>query len=78
MLATLREIIAEHLKQGGYDGLMNRDEFCACKVDDLLPCEWSPAGCVPGHTVPCDGECEYGDGCTWHIAPGPRKKGDGA
>lgn len=55
------EIIEEHLKANGFDGLYS-DE-CACKLDDLIPC-YSPSGsCEPGYLFNClacrkSGSCE--------------------
>lgn len=54
------DIIEEHLKQHGYDGLFNDVHGCACDLDDLCPCCDSFAGCQPGYKTRCDcGEHDY-------------------
>lgn len=46
-----KDIIVEYLKTNGYDGLFSRDGECACKMDDLMPCEGygSEISCEPGY-----------------------------
>ena len=54
---TVRDIVAEYLRENGYDGLCG-DE-CGCFMDDIMPCHqdgyWEGVGdCPPGHL--CEGE----------------------
>ena len=74
----VKGIIEGHLRINGYDGLFNEGE-CACELSDLMPCcagIESIRDCHPGYKSPCDGNCEYGYGCSWHIGrdkPAPVK-----
>jgi hypothetical protein len=59
---TVKEIIAEWLKEYGYDGLCFLCYSCGCGVDDLMPCyslssDCKPAyrwKCTPGQSKDCD------------------------
>ena len=62
---NLAEIVAEWLRDNGYDGLFY-DEGCACSVDDLFPCDNANRYCEAGYKEPCDGTCDVGT-CDWHI-----------
>ena len=68
MSKNVREIVADWLKEHGYEGLYR--ECCGCKVDALMPCDEPGPDCRPGVVVPCPGprDCEAGGGCPWHIA----------
>ena len=66
---NVREILENFLRAGGYDGLCNLNNECACETDDLFPCDFSGIDCEPGHRVPCD--CGDHD---WHINPGHAPK----
>lgn len=65
------EIVGQHLKTNGYDGLFSEDGGCACATDDLAPCGQIHGSCAPGYRVEYpDRECpggECGGGCDWHI-----------
>lgn len=70
-MKTVKEIVADHLRQGGFDGL-HYDGECGCELDDLMPCLGEFGGdishCAPGYKTPCDpGTCELGGDCPWHI-----------
>lgn len=65
---NLEELTQKALKREGYDGLYNIDGECACKTDDLFPCECPSRECRPGYLTPCDGSCETGN-CNYHIQP---------
>lgn len=63
-MPTINEIVKEYLKQNGYDGLLHKDEWCACLIDDLMPCGEPNPGCVSGYKGACtggdcDGDCDY-------------------
>ena len=76
---TLRTLTAAWLQCHGYDGLCNAGE-CACKNDDLMPCDEPSPECQAGHLAACKGEswC-YGD-CGFHIVarvtPAPTASGE--
>lgn len=66
---TVREIVAEWLKNNGYDGLMSTWSGCACLIDDLAPCDYEHNSmenlnsiyCVAGKLVSIFGcnECKH-------------------
>jgi hypothetical protein len=37
-MATVIEIVSEHLKSNGFDGLRNGRIGCGCEIGDLAPC----------------------------------------
>lgn len=70
---SVRTIVRQHLLAAGYDGLYSTEDWCACELDDLMPCDYdctTVGNCEPGYKVPCPGgdECEWGGDCEWHIA----------
>lgn len=57
---NVRQIVIEHLKKIGADGLC-ADE-CGCGIDDLFPCGNPDIDeCKPAKRHDCDGTC----GCFW-------------
>ena len=79
-MKNVKQIIEEHLKRCGYDGLMaTSGTECACLVDDLMPCEGDISGCVPGWKIHCGENCEV-DGCAgdmdFHVVDYDPKKID--
>jgi len=68
---NVQEIVADWLGSHGYDGLFYADAQCACKLDDLMPCDEPGIDCAPGYLAPCpgmaSGMCD-GD-CDFHIVP---------
>ena len=63
-MSSVREMIAQSLRQQGYDGLYNEDGECGCGIDNLMLCENSIAGlgdCRPAfeRTCPCCCETIY-------------------
>lgn len=58
-------IVEDWLRQNNFDGLVEPNCECACKVDYLAPCGELGQRCIPGHLAPCPPEC--GEGCEWHI-----------
>ena len=76
---AIKEIVEQYLKDNGYDGLWNPDVNCGCAVDDLFPCSGDNGGiidCEPGYRVPCDGNCDWGGECEFHIVPKRPKGGE--
>lgn len=59
MTKTIIEIVADHLRANGFDGLV-ADGECGCELSDLQPCGESFAQCKPGYKVP-DPNGEPGD-----------------
>lgn len=62
------EIIKEHLKANGFDGLCGDD--CTCDLEDLVPCMEDFGHCEPGYKIPCTGdqpECPADGNCDWHM-----------
>ena len=74
-MSSVREIVIEHLKAGGFDGLWSSRWDCGCELSDLMPCEQDCLpGCEPGHKIPCDQDSCPADGdCEWHIGPRPEE-----
>ena len=59
---TVAGIVKNYLVAHGFDGLWNFDSECACKVDNLFPCESEGVErCEAGHLQPCchDGEHDW-------------------
>lgn len=71
---TIRDIIVEHLRTNGFDGLWNADLECGCALDDLIPCMFDcTADCIAGYRIPCtcieNGVSDTDCGC--HMGPKP-------
>lgn len=47
---TIKEIIAKHLTDNGFDGLVYPGE-CGCEVDDIAPCGEYCLDCEPGYKI---------------------------
>jgi hypothetical protein len=43
------EIVSEHLKANGFDGLVNGDAPCGCDLERLQPCGMDFSSCEPGY-----------------------------
>lgn len=43
------EILAVHIKAGGFDGLVQSDATCGCLLDELAPCCSDFSACEPGY-----------------------------
>lgn len=67
---TVRKIVAEWLKCHGYDGLYAPGS-CACRVDDLMPCDDACESCIAGYEQMCPGPelCPVEGNCDFHIGP---------
>ncbi len=62
---TVEDIVIEHLKNNGYDGLFNIEaDACGCSISDLAPCDEMSAECQPGYAIEghCD-DCKRSDHC---------------
>jgi len=51
---TVKDIILKFLRSNSYDGLYNVNGSCACKIDDLIPCDGPIDNCKPGCLKDCD------------------------
>ncbi len=66
-MPTVLEMVEQHLKANGYDGLFS-DGVCGCELGDLAPCDEFRNDCEAGYRVDgCHPDC--GDGCDFHIRP---------
>jgi hypothetical protein len=50
---TVRTILADWLREHGYDGLVFPKTSCWCYADDLAPCISDCLDCQPGYWVKC-------------------------
>ena len=57
------ELLEKSLRENGFDGLVQEDNECACKIGELVPCESDFSKCRAGYLVPCS----CGEGCDFHI-----------
>lgn len=66
---NVQNIVFDWLASRGYDGLFNADIQCACRLEDLMPCDEPGIDCTAGYLVPCPGTAsEVCDGdCEFHI-----------
>ena len=74
MKVTVKEILKKYLNDNGFDGLYYPGE-CACKKDDLAPCDNLNMGCKPGYLQECKAgneNCEF----DWCIAEKKNSKCD--
>jgi hypothetical protein len=46
---TIIEIVAQHLTENGFTGLVNPDIPCGCELSDLVVCQGDFSECRPGH-----------------------------
>jgi len=62
----LHDLVHNALVDGGFDGLFNVHEPCACLIGDLAPCGQFQDSCEAGYRHEgCDDEC--GLGCDFHV-----------
>ncbi len=47
----VKAIVKEHLDANGFDGLFLSDGGCACKKEELAPCENVGLKCKPGYLL---------------------------
>lgn len=55
---TVKSIVIKYLAEEHLDGLYSECHGCACKFDNLMPCEHDKSTCMPGVIVD---EQENGD-----------------
>ena len=67
---TVKEIIIKHLEDNGYDGLVSSGCECACKLDDLNPCDESMIDCEAGYLTKCNCDMD----CDFHISTKKEEK----
>ena len=67
-IKTVKDIVADYLKEHGFDGLYS--EVCGCRLEGLISCDDSYcADCQPGYAITCD-ECTRHDDCEYELEPG--------
>jgi hypothetical protein len=69
---NIKEIVENHLKEGGFEGLYNSDIQCACELEDLAPCAQMQDDCEPGYKC----ECDCGENCDYHISAEKPEEGN--
>jgi hypothetical protein len=74
ILDGLQPLVLQALEQGGFDGLYipsdHCEDGCACKLDDLMPCDDPSMDCRPGYLQPLTpAECDFVIGPTKHPTP---------
>ena len=75
-ILTVLEITKKYLiaNQDKYDGLANLEAECGCPTDDLALCGGEHIDdCEAAHKIKTNSSgCGCGDGCDFHLIPGPR------
>jgi len=66
---TVKEIVAEYLKQNGFDGLCHSETECGCELADLAPCDCFWPECKPGYKRPPRADLEEDTDAEWVIGP---------
>lgn len=69
---NVKEIIEKHLRDNGFDGLVNTDIPCGCLIGELIICDSVDyRDCKPGYKATCTDKCEHDRGDdpddAWHI-----------
>lgn len=65
---TIREMVANQIKELGCDGLYHADMECGCILKDLFPCENPDLDeCIPGYS-------QMRDDGDWIVGPKPEEK----
>jgi len=54
---NIKQIVEKYLTENNLDGLAMSD-CCACKIDDLMPCDEPSTDCVAGKIKTCGDWCE--------------------
>ena len=47
----MNKVMADQLESLGFDGLVDEDKQCNCKLDNLSPRNCYDDGCVPGYLL---------------------------
>jgi hypothetical protein len=60
-MSNVLDVLKEHMRVHGYDGLVSDDRECACSLNfgGLAPCEASALSCDLGYTVDRDKSPEH-------------------
>jgi len=67
-----RNMARKFLMDSGYDGLVQFDGECSCKISDLVPCSGEDFyKCEAGYKVDCN--CDMN--CDFHITTTKPKEG---
>lgn len=53
---VVKEIVRRYLVMNNFEGLFHEDGECACKLDDLMPCDGDiyMGTCEVGYIAPCE------------------------
>lgn len=65
----LQPLVLQALDRGSFDGLYNEDIDCACKLDDLMPCDAPCMECRPGYLQPLTREERVDEDLDFRIGP---------
>ena len=75
----LQPLVLQALEKGGFDGLYlepssgyageGGDDGCACKLDDLMPCDAPCMECRPGYLQPLTHEQRVEEDLDFSIGP---------
>ena len=67
-MTDVKAITIEYLKKHKFDGLFSSGGECACLINDIFCCGAEGVeDCKPGYRIECDGMCEEGGGCEFHV-----------
>lgn len=69
---TVKDIVKKYLEENDFDGLYSPNGFCACRLEDLMPCfREGCVDCEPGYVVYAENftpeEREYCEECEFII-----------
>ena len=66
----VEDIVKVWLISNKYDGLVSSGCECACKLEDLAPCEESMIDCEAGYLAKCNCDMD----CDFHISTKKEEK----
>ena len=53
-MMKVKNIVEKYLKDNGYDGLYNPNDYCTCELDDIMLCDdYINADCTAGYKGDC-------------------------
>ena len=72
----LKTLVKQGLLRNTFGGLYSDDFGCACRADDLMPCDEPQINCYAGYirknTIDCsmDAECDDPESCDFLVGEG--------